>query len=48
MAVVKQSEFCDEKPVVRTPGEVFSDGSMLELVRIPGGDVQFLIWDGAL
>jgi hypothetical protein len=46
MAVGKQSEFCEEKPVVRTPGEVFSDGSILELVRIPGGDVQFLIWDG--
>jgi hypothetical protein len=32
--------------VVRTSTKVFPDGSILELVRIPGGELNFLIWNG--
>lgn len=33
-------------PVVPTAGEVFSNGSILELVRIPTGELNLLLWDG--
>ena len=42
----KISELHAGKRVVRTGGKVFSDRSMLELVRIPDGELQFLIWNG--
>jgi hypothetical protein len=42
----KISERCEENPVVRTGGEVFSDGSILDLVRIPTGELSFVFWDG--
>ena len=35
-----------DKQVVRSGGEVFSDRSILELVRIPTGHLKFLLWDG--
>lgn len=31
--------------MVRTSTKVFPDGSILELVRIPGGELNFLIWN---
>jgi len=40
------SERQSDKPVVRTGGKVFSDGSLLELIRIPNGELSFLIWNG--
>jgi hypothetical protein len=46
MAHRKICELHADKPVVRTGGKVFSDHSMLELVRIPNGELQFLIWNG--
>jgi hypothetical protein len=41
----KKSERRADKPVVRTAGKVLSNGSILELVRIPNGELNFLIWD---
>jgi len=46
MGNYKQFERCDDKPVLHTAGEVFPDGSILELIRIPNGDPSFLIWSG--
>ncbi len=46
MADRKKSERRADKPVVRTAGKVFSNGSILELVRIPNGELKLLIWDG--
>jgi len=45
MADPKISERQSEKPMVRTSSRVFSDGSILELIRIPNGELNFLIWD---
>jgi len=39
----KTSERQSDKPVVRSGGKVFSDGSVLELIRIPNGELGFLI-----
>ena len=46
MADPKISERQSDKPMVRTSGKVFSDGSILELIRIPNGELNLLIWDG--
>src|SRR6185437_7267049 len=32
--------------VVRSSGKIFPDGSILELVRIPNGEINWLIWNG--
>ncbi|HEX4001794.1 MAG TPA: hypothetical protein VHX36_04050 [Candidatus Acidoferrales bacterium] len=40
------SQSKSDKPPVPTAGRAFADGSMLELVRIPGGDLNLLAWDG--
>jgi hypothetical protein len=40
------SERHADKPIVRTGGEVFPDGSMMELVRKSGGELQLLFWNG--
>ncbi|MGC1646415.1 MAG: hypothetical protein WA741_11340, partial [Candidatus Sulfotelmatobacter sp.] len=42
----KISERQSDKPVVHSGGEVFSDGSIVELIRIPNGELNFLIWNG--
>jgi hypothetical protein len=42
----RKSECREDQPVVRTSTKVFPDGSILELVRIPGGELNFLIWNG--
>ena len=42
----KKSQKHPDEPVLRSSGKVFSDGSISELVRIPGGETNFLIWDG--
>ena len=34
------------KSVVQTGDRVFSNGSILELVRIPSGELNLLFWDG--
>ena len=46
MAGRKIAERHADKPVVRTGGEVFSDGSMVELIRISSGELNLLIWNG--
>jgi hypothetical protein len=46
MADRKKSERHADKPAVRTAGKMFSNGSILELVRIPSGELNFLIWNG--
>jgi hypothetical protein len=46
MAGRKKSERQSDRPVVRTGGKVFPDGSILELTRIPNGELNFLIWNG--
>ena len=46
MADRKTSECQPDEPAVRTGGKVFSDGSVLELIRIPNGELNFLIWNG--
>jgi len=46
MADLTTSERQSDKPAVRTGGKVFCDGSILELIRIPNGELSFLIWDG--
>jgi hypothetical protein len=35
-----------DKPVVRTGGQVFSDGSVLELIQGPNCELNLLSWDG--
>ena len=42
----KVTEPREAKTVVRTGGKVFSDGLILDLVRIPKCDIGFVIWDG--
>ena len=32
--------------MVHSGGKVFSDGSIVELIRIPNGELSFLIWNG--
>jgi hypothetical protein len=46
MAGRKKSERQSDRPVVHTGGKVFSDGSILELTRIPNGELSFLTWNG--
>ena len=46
MADRKTSECQSDESVMRTGGKVFSDGSILELIRIPNGELSFLIWNG--
>jgi hypothetical protein len=45
MAGRKISERHADKPVVRTGGEVFPDGSMVELIRLSGGELNLLSWN---
>jgi len=33
-------------PVFKTFGEVFADGSLIEVVRSAAGDLNLLFWDG--
>jgi hypothetical protein len=33
-------------PPIATAGEVFADGSTIELIGIPGGDPKLMLWDG--
>jgi hypothetical protein len=35
-----------DEPLVHTGGEVFSDGSVLELIQVPNGELKLLSWDG--
>jgi len=42
----KVSHHQADKPVVHTSGEVFSDGSVLELIQGPDCDLNLLSWDG--
>jgi len=46
MAGRKKSERREDKPAVRTGGRCLSDGSIMELVRIPTGELKLLIWNG--
>lgn len=46
MADRKKSERRADKPAVRTAGKVFSNGSILDLVRISNCELNLLIWDG--
>ena len=46
MAGRKNSERRENQPVLRTGGKVFPDGSMLELIQIPNGELGFLSWNG--
>ena len=46
MAGRRKSERREGQPVVRTSDKVFPDGSLLELIRIPGGELNLLFWDG--
>jgi hypothetical protein len=46
MAGRRKSECREDQPVVRTSAKAFPDGSILELVRIPVGELNFLIWNG--
>jgi hypothetical protein len=46
MAGRKNSERHSDKPVVHTGGKVFPDGSMLELIQTPNGELSFLSWNG--
>src|SRR5580704_17666736 len=41
----KLTELYADKAMVKTSGEIFSDGSILDLVRVPSGEINFLIWD---
>jgi hypothetical protein len=42
----KKSERYADNPPVRTAGKVFTDGSILELVRGPNGELRLMLWDG--
>jgi hypothetical protein len=46
MADGKKSERRENQRVVRTGGKVFRDGSSLELIRIPNGELSLLTWNG--
>jgi hypothetical protein len=46
MAGRKMSQRKSDQPVVPIAGKVLSNGSMLELVRIPNGELNLLICDG--
>ena len=46
MADRKTSEWQPDESAVRTGGKVFPDGSVLELIRIPNGELSFLVWNG--
>src|SRR5229473_3396117 len=46
MAGRRKSERREGQPVVRTSDKVFPDGWLLELIRIPDGELNFLIWNG--
>ena len=46
MAGPRRPECRDDQPVVLTSTKAFPDGSMLELVRIPGYELNLLIWNG--
>ena len=46
MARCKPAGSSEDKPVVRTGGEIFSDGSQLELVRMSNGELSLLPWNG--
>jgi hypothetical protein len=37
---------CKDKIVIRTGGKIFSDGSILDLIRAPDCGITFAIWDG--
>jgi hypothetical protein len=46
MADQKVSDHQADKPVVHTGGQVFSDGSVLELIQGPNRKLNLLSWDG--
>lgn len=46
MADRKLTERQSNKSVVRSGSKIFPDGSILELIRIPNGELSFLIWNG--
>lgn len=46
MPLRRVSERHEDKPAVCTGNRVFSNGSILELVRIPSGELNLLFWDG--
>jgi hypothetical protein len=46
MAGRRKSERREDQSVVHTSDKVFPDGSILELVRIPDGELNLLIWNG--
>ncbi len=46
MAGRRKSERREGQPVVRTSDKVFPDGWLLELIRNPDGELNFLIWNG--
>jgi hypothetical protein len=42
----KITEPLEAKTVIPTSGKIFSDGLILDLVRVPKGEIAFVIWDG--
>jgi hypothetical protein len=42
----RKSKRREDQPVVPTSSKVFPDGSLLELIRNPGGELNLLFWDG--
>jgi len=42
----KVSHHQADKPVVPTGSQVFSDGSAVELLQVPNGELKLLSWDG--
>jgi hypothetical protein len=42
----KVSDHQADKPMVHTGGQVFADGSVLELIQGPNRKVNLLSWDG--
>jgi len=46
MAGRRKSERGEDQLVVRTGGKVFPEGSILDLIRNPSGELDLLFWDG--
>lgn len=46
MSNYKKSQQHLDEPVLHSSGKIFPNGSISELVRIPSGEINFLIWDG--
>jgi len=45
MTCPKITEPDADKAVVRTSGKIFPDGSVLDLVRVPNGEINLVMWD---